>query len=483
LNWALAVLSAALLILIHPGPDLIWLAWIALAPIIVAAARERRPVYRFMFGWSAGIIYWFGVCYWIQFVLEVHGGMGQWGGWATFGLFCILKAIHLAVFMLLAGWITGHWWSPPAIAALWIGLERTHGTFGFAWLALGNAGIDMGPLPCLAPLVGVYGLSFLFALVAAALASLRPRYLGWCAAVLVLFILPPLESTNPVESAVVVQPNLPEEEQWTTASVERMERNLLAISLEAAIKDRSRLIIWPESPGPIYYYSDTRFKQYAADLARTAQANFLFGTIGYTAEGAPLNSAVMLTPAGEFAGRYDKMYLVPFGEFIPPMFGFVNRITKEAGDFSPGTRVVTFPYRDHRLGVFICYESAFPHLVRQFALAGSDTLINISNDGYFGHSAAREQHLKLVRMRAAENRRWIIRATNDGITATIDPTGHVTERAQPYQQSVLDMRFGYIGSTTFYTRHGDWFAWLCLAIGVALPIARSRPLAFPYRRA
>ena len=123
--------------------------------------------------------------------------------------------------------------------------------------------------------------------------------------------------------------------------------------------------------------------------------------------------------------RYDKINLVPFGEFVPNVFWWVNRVTKEAGDFAPGSRIVEFPVNGHKVGVFICYESAFPDLVREFARGGAEVLVNLSNDGYFGRSAAREQHLDLVRMRAAENRRWILRATNDGITVTVDPAGRI----------------------------------------------------------
>ena len=137
----------------------------------------------------------------------------------------------------------------------------------------------------------------------------------------------------------------------------------------------------------------------------------------------------MLDPSGKIVDRYDKINLVPFGEYIPPMFGWVNRITQEIGDFVPGTRIVVFPLDGHKLGAFICYESAFPDLVRQFDQGRREVLVNLSNDGYFGHSAAREQHLELVRMRAAENRRWILRATNDGITAAIDPAGRVSSNA------------------------------------------------------
>ena len=151
---------------------------------------------------------------------------------------------------------------------------------------------------------------------------------------------------------------------------------------------------------------------------------------------------------------------------MPPPFGWVNRITKEAGDFAPGDRIVVFQVNGRRLAAFICYESAFPDLVRSFVRDGAELLVNLSNDGYFGRSAAREQHLALVRMRAAENRRWILRATNDGITAMIDPTGRVTQQLQPYQELASELRFNYTTDSTSYTRHGDWFAWGCLVFGV-----------------
>ena len=153
-----------------PGFGLPWLAPVALAPLLIALALEPRPLFRFLLGEFAGIVYWFAICYWIQFVLDVHGGMGHCGGWGTFALFCVLKALHLGLFSLLAAVFIDTPYAIPAIAALWVGIERTHGTFGFAWLTLGNAGIDM-PLPLrVAPFVGVYGVSFLFALMSAVVA-------------------------------------------------------------------------------------------------------------------------------------------------------------------------------------------------------------------------------------------------------------------------------------------------------------------------
>jgi apolipoprotein N-acyltransferase len=178
----------------------------------------------------------------------------------------------------------------------------------------------------------------------------------------------------------------------------------------------------------------------------------------------------LLGPNGAEIGRYDKIDLVPFGEFVPPLFSFVNRITQEAGDFVPGHDIRILPAAGHRLGVFICYESAFPDLVRQFTRKGADVLVNLSNDGYFGHSEARVQHLLIARMRAVENRRFLIRSTNDGITVVIDPSGRIIKRLPPFEELAAPVRYGVVEKATFYARHGDWFAWSCLVVGVALAI-------------
>lgn len=484
-NHALALLSAVLLIVIFPNWNFVWLAPFALTPLLLALSREPRPRHRFLLGYVAGIVYWFSICIWIQFVLEVHGAMGRWGGWGTFVLFCLIKAGHLGLFAMLAAIVLRHWYAIPAIAALWTGIERTHGDFGFAWLCLGNAGIDMGLPLRMASWTGVYGLSFLFAMMSAATALVLlkrgRKQLWWLAAVPALLLLPELPAPERgTENAVVVQPNVPEEQDWTIDLARRLHGQLLAASLDRALRAKPRLIVWPEVPGPIYYFRDAEFREKAAALARRAHAYLLFGTVANTPQGAPLNSAVVLTPEGELVDRYDKINLVPFGEFVPKIFSFVNRITQEAGDFEPGTRVVVFPLEGHRVGTFICYESVFPQEVRKFVERGADALVNISNDGYFGHSAAREQHLEIVRMRAAENRRWILRATNDGATAVIDPAGRILKRFPMYTQTTGVLEYSYVEATTFYTRHGDWFAWACLLLGAGALFASQLPHFTPH---
>lgn len=487
LNFGLALLAAAFLILIFPRFNATFLAPIAIAPLLIALAREPRPWMRFLLGWTAGVAYWFGVCYWIQFTLEHFGGMGTWGGWGTFLLFCVLKAIHLGVFAMLAAIVLQHPYAIPAVAALWTGIERTHSNAGFAWLTLGNAGIDM-PLPLrLAPVTGVYGLSFLFAGLGTAVALLvlrrERRQLWWLAMFLVLFVLPSIPPPEAgAETAVVVQPNLKEDQEWSPVTADMMHEHLINISMRAALRSTPRLIIWPEAPGPFYYYRDPRLQEMANTLARETRTYFLFGSVAHTAKGEPLNSAVMLRPDGTVVDRYDKIHLVPFGEFVPPIFDFVNRITQEAGDFVPGTRRVLFDVEGHRMGAFICYESAFPSEVRKFAAEGAEVLVNISNDGYFGRSAAREQHLALVRMRAVENRRWVMRATNDGITASIDPAGRVVQSAPLFQERVERMAYSYVSSTTVYTRIGDCFAWSCLGLGIVALFASQWPHYIPEKR-
>jgi len=480
LNWALSLLSAALLILLFPRFSLAWLAPVALTPLLIAVAREDRWLRRFLMGWAAGIVYWFGVCYWIEAVLAVYGGMGDVEGWAVFTLFAVTKALHLAVFALIAGILMRRWWAAPAVAALWVAIEVTHGPLGFAWLTLGNAGIDMGVPMRLAPITGVYGLSFVFALMSAALALAvlrRPRReLAWLALLLPLPFLPALPAAEKGrETALLVQPDIPVNENFTPQSLDRYERQQVTQSLRGVLEEQGHppsIVVWPEDPGPFYYYEDPHFKNYADTLARTLHVWLLLGIVTHAPDGAPLNSATLVSPEGQAVSRYDKVNLVPFGEFVPAPFKWLTqKISQEAGDFEAGRRVVVSPVGVHHLGAFICYESVFPNFVRKFAADGAEVLFNLSNDGWFGKSAARWQHLSNVRMRAAENRRWILRSTNDGITATIDSAGRLRGTLPLYEEATSLTGFSYISQKTMYTRFGDWFPALCATVALLCLVA------------
>ncbi len=464
-----------MLVFTFPKFNIVWFAPIALVPLLSAATREQRSINRFVIGWAAGVVYWFGVCYWIQFVLAVHGGMEEFMAWMVFLLFALAKGLHMGFFSLFAGVLMRRWWAVPAVASLWVAVEVTHGSLGFAWLALGNAGIDMGIPLRLAPLTGVYGLSFVFALMATALTVAllrRPRReLLWVGVLPLLMLLPSMPSAERGrDTALLVQPNISETEEWTQASVDAMQRRQVANSLRDTLAQTTEppgIIVWPEVPAPLYYYEDERFRSYADGLARAAHAYLLMGIVAHAPSGAPLNSAVLVSPTGVLLGRYDKVNLVPFGEFVPwPLGALTRKISTEAGDFEAGKHVVVLPAGTHDIGTFICYESVFPNFVRKFVNGGAEVLFNISNDGWFGKSAARQQHLSIVRMRAAENRRWILRSTNDGITATIDSAGRLRGMLPLYVEATSYTGFTYIREKTLYTRFGDWFPLLCATLAL-----------------
>jgi apolipoprotein N-acyltransferase len=255
-----------------------------------------------------------------------------------------------------------------------------------------------------------------------------------------------------------------------------MQQEQVTLTLNAALKRFSQppsIVAWPEDPAPLYYDEDPRFQARVNDLARVLHAYLLIGDVSHNPAGEPLNSALLISPEGGVVDRYDKMNLVPFGEYVPWPFGsLVDKISTEAGDFVAGERVVVSPVGDgHRIGAFICYESVFPNFVRKFAQGGAEVLFNISNDGWFGESAARRQHLSIVRMRAAENRRWILRSTNDGISAAIDAAGRLRQTLPLSVEAASLTRFDYISEKTLYTRWGDWFAWLCASLALLCLVA------------
>lgn len=481
LNLALAILSGLALAAIHPRWSFAWLAPFAITPLVWALARESRAAGRFLLGYAAGVVFWASICYWIQFVMAVHGRLGEPAGWGVFLLFSLLKGLHLGAFGLAAGILARSWCAAPALALLWVAIERIPGFFYFTWLPLGNAALDMSVPMRLVPFTGVYGASFVFALLGATFALVllrRPRReYAFVLALPAMYLLPELPAPERGDlSAVALQPNLPEGAEWTVSSVEAMQRRIERLTAEAAFDGGPPRgpILWPEVPAPIYYYDDPPLRERLAALARTTGRHLLIGTVAYNEHRSPLNSALMISPEGSASGRYDKMFLVPFGEYVPFPFGSLTRaITDEPGDFAPGRRIVVFDAGASRIGAFICYESAFPHLVRQFAAQGANVLANLTNDGYFARTAARDQHLALVRMRAAENRRWILRVANDGTTASIDPAGRIVARLPAFIERSGRLPYSLRGDLTFYSRYGDLFAWLCAA-GSAILLVLSR---------
>ncbi len=487
LSLAGSVLTALLLAALFPPLDFAFLAPVALTPLLFALAHEARPLRHFLWGWLSGFIYWLIVCHWIRDVLAAYGGLNGPLSWLALLLFAVAKGLHTAVFAWLAGFVSQRIWAIPAVAALWTGIERTHAPLGFPWLVLGNAGISMQMPLRLAPVIGVYGISFVFAALACAatLMALRRsrKELLWLLFLPVLLLLPAIALKNPPTSqAVAMQTNIDGDARWTDEVKDRTVKILSLATLAEALdpsKQKPALLLWPEAPAPFYYYDDPGFRQQVTEVARLSGAPFLFSGVAFTPAKEPLNSAILLGPEGQMLGRYDKVILVPFGEFIPPGFGWIEKISSEAGNYASGPGARVFTVGDHSLGAYICYESAFPHFVRQFPLNGAELLVNLTNDGYFGRGPARSQHLLLARMRAVENHRWLLRPSNNGITAVIDPAGRVWDRLPEFKRAAGRLRFGWEREKTPYTRYGDWFAWLCLAAGLGCVVAAQVPAYRP----
>jgi apolipoprotein N-acyltransferase len=241
------------------------------------------------------------------------------------------------------------------------------------------------------------------------------------------------------------------------------------------------LIVWPESPSP-FYTNDPLFQGAVSELARQSGSWVVAGSIGINnftqttggSEGI-FNSAALVSPQGAWPGRYDKVHLVPFGEYLPfpKLFAFAGGLTKEVGEFQHGASHAPLDAGGERMGTFICYESIFPDEVREGPLQGAQVLVNISNDGWYGDSGAWKQHLQQTRMRAIENERWLLSATNTGMTASIDPYGRIVDSSERKIRTALVAPYALSAGTTFYTRHGDWFAFVCAIISMgALVVSR-----------
>ena len=346
----------------------------------------------------------------------------------------------------------------------------------------------------MATMTGVYGLSFEIVLVnsvfAAAFLVAKERrktlLVAAFGAALVLqggqwLIKPPAGASD--HAALLVQPNIPIVAEWTSDYFQTTIYDLAQLSLRSAKERQGQpydLIVWPESPSP-FFTNDTRFRDPVSDLARQSGSWVVAGAIGIAPpeengrrRSQIFNSAELISPQGEWTARYDKVHLVPFGEYLPfpQVFGFAGGLTKEVGEFQHGISRAPLDAGTERLGTFICYESIFPDDIRRFARDGAQVLVNISNDGWYGDSGAWKQHLQQTRMRAIENNRWLLSATNTGLTAAIDPLGRVVASLPRQQREALVAPYSLISGTTFYTRHGDWFACLCAIISLGALAAR-----------
>jgi apolipoprotein N-acyltransferase len=519
--WLLVGLSSLLQILIFPLAGLSLLSWVAFAPLIVALLRARpvgaleidgslnlqaaKPGQAFLLAYISGILWYAGTCYWIYNTMHEFGGLNTPLALLALFLFCLYLGLYHGLFgMLLSLTIGPGRDNRRALVAapfLWVAVElaRTRIT-GFPWNLLGTAQVDNISLSRITTWTGVYGVSFEIMLVNVAVAAAflvpkkkrSPLLMASLAAAAVLqagrLVDAPALSAD--LAALLLQENIPVDVNWTGNNFERTLRDLTDLSVRASASHSSAtpgstpgkvdLIVWPESPAP-FFTNDPLFRDPVSQMARDAHSWVVTGAIGSAPAGQSgrsasqfFNSAGLISPSGDWTARYNKVHLVPFGEYLPfpRLFSFAGGLTKEVGEFGAGVSRAPLDAGNTRLGIFICYESVFPDEVRQFANQGAQVLVNLSNDAWYGDSGAYAQHLNQTRMRAIENDRWILSATDTGVTASIDPYGRIVARLPRKERGALVAPYALTSVTTFYTRHGDWFAWLCAIISAGALVTR-----------
>jgi apolipoprotein N-acyltransferase len=499
---------------------LVPLLWSLLSP---GSVESPRPLRRgFLIAYLCGVLWYMGNCYWVRDTMLHYGDMPLGAPTLLLIGYSLVLGLYFGIFGLgiaLVRRATGSTRLALASApVLWTALELAAARItSVPWDQLGYSQVDNGIVNQLAPWTGVYGISFVLVAANALIASNyslvpwqrvapgQPRWrlkalfggetwrvFGLSALAVTCCgtaVAPP--SPAPTATAVLIQPNLDvgAETNWSgpgewdahiaefkQLADEQCKTYIAGIPQTGASQGavicppyptHPDLVVWPESPAP-FIENDARFQQALAVIARQEQAPLVVGNIGadFSAEDQSwreYNSALVVGADGARVGRYDKIHLVPFGEYIPfhNLLTFAHKLTGRVSEFSRGDERKVFRLHGHRYGVFICYEAVFADEVREFAQLGAEVLVNISDDGWYGDTSAPWQHLNMARLRAIENRRWLLRDTNNGVTAVIDPYGRVRQSIPRHAIDALPARFAFRDDVTFYTAHGDLFAWLC----------------------
>jgi apolipoprotein N-acyltransferase len=499
---------------------------------------ERHPLRRaFLIAYLCGFLWYLGNCYWIRDTMSRYGDMPPLAPTLLLIGFSLVLGLYFGLYGLglaLVRRATGSTRMALAFAPfLWTGLELAAARItSVPWDQLGYSQVDNALINQLAPWTGVYGISFVIIAANALIAGNRlvptkpvipgtPRwrlralfgeatwvafgfFLVWSLIACGFFLKPPQPA--PTATAVLIQPNLDvgaannwQGSDWdrhiaefTRLASEQCKTYIAGIPQTGAptgeiicppYPTHPDLVAWPESPAP-YFGNDPRFREAMQSVAAATHAPLIVGGIGMERSNQDreqdqnwnfYNSAFIIDAGGERVGRYDKIHLVPFGEYIPfqNLLTFAHKLTGRVGLFDRGSERNSFllPTQNgssHRYGVFICYEAVFADEVRQFARHGAEVFVNISDDGWYGDTSAPWQHLNMARMRAIENRRWLLRDTNSGVTAAIDPYGRVRQSIPRHQSDALPAEFAFRSDITFYTAHGDVFAWLCVLLSLGV---------------
>ncbi|AXY61286.1 apolipoprotein N-acyltransferase [Acinetobacter sp. WCHAc010052] len=459
-----------------------WLAILSPA-LLYASLRKRSAKQAFFIGWSYGIGLWFVGAFWLYTSIHVYGDTNA----VLSVLMIAIMALLMGLFTAVQTWLYRRFFpeTPLTFAPLWVLFEwsKTWVFTGFPWLFAGYAFTERF-IDGYAPLFGIFGISFVVIVLACAVVEILNRRLFWAVPSALLLLgawgasqLSFVEAKNerPLEVSLI-QGNIPQDLKWLT----EYQIKTLEIYANLTRTEWGRdLIVWPESSIPMFQSDIEPFLEAMKVQADKTGSAWVTG-IPYwdlkqsQAEGYPMYYNTLMATGFESEGLYKKQRLVPFGEYIP-LSGLLSWVLPalqndpSMSGFSRGEKdQKPLSIRHHRLGSAICYEVAYPNLTRRNA-AQSDFLVTVSNDAWFTGTAGPQQHLQMVQMRAKENGRWFIRATNTGVTAIIDYQGHIVKQAPMDQPAVLRGNLPAMQGETLYTRLSDWpvlgFSLLLLILG------------------
>jgi apolipoprotein N-acyltransferase len=494
------VSSGLLLVLSFPKFGHGVVAWVALVPLLMALPgtsgwRALR------LGYVTGAVSALGLLYWISLVVVQYGALTLPVAIAVTVALCLAFAVFPSAFAWIVARLVHTFGTEGLLAApvVWVGAEllRAHTFFQFPWCQLGYSQYRQIPVIQLASVTAVYGVSFVLVASSALLAYLalerRPsRRRAAIVAVLVLVggtwgggawvMSRPIAETGTIRVGLI-QGGIRQEEKWVPGSAWSNIAIHLQLTDQAAAEG-ARLIVWPESAVPFLFDHNPALADALRRTVARHGAWLFFGNDDREtdAEGKEriFVGAKLLEPGGKITLRYHKIQLVPFGEYVPlqPVFTlggrYAAKMVQEVSDFTPGTEPALATVDGHLVGGYICYEAIFPALARRFAAQGAELLLNVTNDAWYGTTSAPYQHLAMAAFRAVENRRYMVRAANTGITAVVDPWGRILEQTPLFERTILVRDVPFIAEKSFYTRHGDVFAMACLAAALALLAATVR---------
>lgn len=498
-----AGLSGLLLTVSFPKFDLEWAAWFALVPLLYAV-RDLRWSGGFRLGFICGLVHYLTLVYWLVHTMQTYGNLPIYLAAPLLFLLAAYLALFTGLFSATAASIS----SPALMAAvlplLWVSLEyiRSFLFSGFPWELLGYAQFRNLHLIQISDIVGVFGISALTVLVNTAIliVLLQWKQRTWrgvpvsgrlaviYTAVTLAFLglafgygihrkaeVDRRIAMAPKTRVAIVQGNISQDVKWKSAYKKSHTQKYIDLSL-SAMSDRADLVVWPETAVPFYFQHDRALTDQVVRGIRQSGAHFLIGSPSFIRRGNDVdyyNSAFFIHPKGEVAGKYDKVHLVPYGEYVPlkQWLPFVGKIVEQVGDFKTGRMGEVLISEGHRLGVLICYEGIFPNLSAAMARNGARLLVNITNDAWYGATSAPYQHFSMAVFRAVENRRALIRSANTGISGFIDPTGRITATTRLFEDAVMTREVPQLDLQTVYSRYGDWFARLCLGLTLILIIS------------